>query len=169
MAEKVEGYGVKSTAILGGHPIHPMFIPFPITFLISALISDIIFLNTTDPFWARASHWLLGAGLITGALAAIAGMIDFFTIRRARNSTGWIHAIGNIAAIVLTLINYLARVNNQIGGVSPTGITLSIIVGAVLLVTAWMGGELAYRFGVGVNPRGEIQPIAGAEKWKRAA
>lgn len=37
----MRGINPKSTAIVAGHPIHPMLIPFPISFLVGALITDI--------------------------------------------------------------------------------------------------------------------------------
>ena len=45
----------KSTAQIAGHPIHPMLVPFPIAFLAGTLVSDIVYLATSDGFWATAS------------------------------------------------------------------------------------------------------------------
>lgn len=33
-----------------------------------------------DAFWARPSLWLIDANLITGLLARVVGVIDYFTI-----------------------------------------------------------------------------------------
>ena len=60
--------GVPSTAAVAGHPIHPMLVVFPISFLVAVLASDLAFWGTNDPFWARASNWLLGAGVVMGSL-----------------------------------------------------------------------------------------------------
>ena len=35
--------GVRSRATIGGHPIHPMLIPFPIAFLVGAFLADVVF------------------------------------------------------------------------------------------------------------------------------
>jgi uncharacterized membrane protein len=169
MNGQTEFTGIKSTAALGTHPLHPMFIPFPIAFLLGAAVSDIVFAASKNPFWAGTSYWLLLAGLVMGGLAGIAGMADFFTIRRAQNSSGWIHAAGNITAVVITLINFLLRVNNPTASVVPAGITLSIITGVLLLITAWFGGELAYRYAIGVNPRADVLKIAKPHGYSKAA
>ena len=66
----------RSTASILGHPIHPMLIPFPIAFFVTTLISDLAFQQTGNPFWATASLWLLGAGLVMAGLAAVVGLID---------------------------------------------------------------------------------------------
>src|SRR3546814_8442594 len=86
----------KSTARIADHPIHPMLIPFPIAFLVGTLVSDLIYWQTTDAFWATAFVYLLVAAIIAAALAAVAGFIDFFGDRRIRGlSHAWQHMIGN--------------------------------------------------------------------------
>ena len=49
----------QSRASVGGHPIHPMLVPFPIAFLIGGFASDLVFWSNGDPFWARAALWLV--------------------------------------------------------------------------------------------------------------
>jgi uncharacterized membrane protein len=143
--------GIRSTASIGGHPVHPMLVPFPIAFLVGTLATDLAFWGTGDAFWARASAWLVGAGVVMGLLAAAFGFIDFVTIDRARTgSTGWVHALGNLLAVVLSFVSLLFRIGDAQGSVLPTGLVLSFIVVAILAVTGWMGGELAYRYKIGV-------------------
>jgi uncharacterized membrane protein len=49
--------------------------------------------------WADFSAWLLVVGMITGVLAGIAGLIDFFGNRLVRaQGRAWLHMIGNIIA-----------------------------------------------------------------------
>lgn len=145
--------GTPSTAAVAGHPIHPMLVVFPIAFLVAALATDLSFWGTNDPFWARASTWLLGAGVVMGVLAAVAGLIEFLTIRRVRSlAAGWIHFLGNAAAILLALANLLYRIDEGPGaGVLPFGLILSAVVVAILLVTGWLGGELVFRHRIGVS------------------
>ncbi len=142
--------GIKSTASVAGHPLHPMLIPFPIAFLVGTFASDLVYWATADTFWARMSLWLVGAGLVTGALAAVLGLTDFLTINRARQQVGWIHFLGNAVALVVSLANVLLRAGNPVGAVLPVGIILSAITTGVLVITGWMGGELAYRYKIGV-------------------
>jgi uncharacterized membrane protein len=143
--------GVPSTAAVAGHPIHPMLVPFPIAFLVGALLTDLAFWGTSDAFWARASFWLVAAGLVMGAVAAIAGLIDFLTIERARSLTAaWVHFLGNALALLLALWNLVHRLGDVGAAVLPTGIILSAVVVVIFLVTGWLGGELAYRYGIGM-------------------
>ncbi len=47
----------RSTAKIAGHPIHPMVIPFPITFFVSTFVCDLVFWRTEDSIWATAAIW----------------------------------------------------------------------------------------------------------------
>lgn len=99
--------GVPSTVNIAGHPLHPLSVIFPIAFLSGALGSDVGYWFTEDPFWARASLWLIGAGLAGGVVAAIIGMSDFLRIERVRKRTaGWAHMVLNVTLLVLTAVNF---------------------------------------------------------------
>lgn len=140
-----------STAKIFGHPIHPMLVPLPIASFIGAWITDIVYWRTADMQWANFSVWLLTAGLIFGGLAAVAGMVDYFASDRVRSIRGAKHHMwGNIVVMVLSLINVFIHSRDAYTSVVPTGLILSTIVVAILGVTAWLGGELVYRHGVGV-------------------
>lgn len=141
----------RSTARIGGHPIHPMLVPFPIACFVGTLVTDIAYWKTLDVMWATFSIWLLTAGLIMAALAAIAGLIDFLGSARIRAlKPAWIHLIGNVTVVVLSLINAFVHSRDGHTGVVPTGLTLSAIVVLILLVTGWMGWDMVYRHKVGV-------------------
>lgn len=162
--------GVPSTAAIGGHPIHPMLIPFPIAFLVGALVTDLAFWASFDPFWATASLWLVGAGLVMGVLAGIFGLTDFVTIDRAREHVdGWIHALGNGAALAIAFANLLLRVGSPTAAVLPWGLSLSAVTVAILVVTGWYGGELAYRHMIGVTGHGAERSEERARRGGRRA
>jgi uncharacterized membrane protein len=141
----------RSTAKIGGHPIHPMLIPFPIVCFIGVLVTDIVFLNNHDAGWATASRYLLGIGIVMAALAAVAGLTDFMGSDRIRSLGDAVkHMLANVTAVVLEIVNFFVRLNNNdaIGGI---GIILSAIVVLILLYSGWLGGQLVYRHGVGVD------------------
>lgn len=140
-----------SKAAIMGHPIHPMLIPFPIALLALVPVSDIIFLAEGDVFWARTSYYMLWAGLVTAGLAAIAGLIDFVGIKRARTRrAGWLHVGANVAVIGLTVVNVSIRAGDLAGAIAPSGLILSLIGLLLLIVSGWYGGELSYRHQIGV-------------------
>ena len=74
----------RSTASIAGHPIHPMLIPFPIAFFVGTFACDLVYWQTSNSAWAAATPWLLGAGLVMAALAAVMGLIDVFGDQQIR-------------------------------------------------------------------------------------
>ena len=143
----------RSTARIGGHPIHPMLVPFPIACFVGTLLTDIAYWRTADIQWANFSAWLLTIGLIVTVLAAIAGAIDFLSEPRIRRlKPAWIHAIGNVVAVVLAIFNAFVHTRDAYTSVVPTGLILSALVVLILLVTGWNGWEMVYRHGVAIRP-----------------
>lgn len=144
----------RTTAKIAGHPIHPMLIPFPIAFFVSALAADIGYWQTGDDFFARGAVWLIGAGLVMAALAALAGLVDFLGSRGIRAlRPAWLHMGGNVVAVLLEAANLLLRQGDSAAAVVPTGLGLSLAVTLLLLFTGWMGWEMVYRGRVGVADR----------------
>jgi uncharacterized membrane protein len=140
-----------SSANIFGHPIHPMLIPFPIAFFVATLACDIAFRQTGNPSWLTAATWLLGAGLVMAALAALAGVTDFLGDARIRAiPAAWQHAIGNVIAVLISLFNFYWHHSRSAEAVLPTGLVCSLVVVAILLFTGWMGWEMVYRHRVAV-------------------
>jgi uncharacterized membrane protein len=155
----------KSTAQIAGHPIHPMLIPFPIACFVLALVSDLAFWMTSNDFWASASIWLLGIGLIMAALAAVVGLTDVLGDVQIRNlSDAWLHAGGNVVAVVIELYNWYSRYEHGSAAIIPTGLILSLVVVLILLFTGWKGWEMVYRHRVGVTDQPAEPVVARAPK-----
>jgi uncharacterized membrane protein len=131
-----------------------MLVPVPLVCFAATLITDLVYWRTAAMLWADISAWLLVIGILFSFLAATAGLIDFFGDRRIRElRAAWIHALGNIAALVLSVFNALIHTRDAYTSVVPSGLILSTLVVAILLVTGWHGGALVYRHGVGVRER----------------
>lgn len=153
----------QSRAAVYGHPIHPFIVVFPIAFLVGTLASDVAFWSTLDAFWSRASTWLLGAGIVMGLLASVAGLIDFLTISHVRSlAASWVHLLGNATAIVLSIWNVWQRLGDSSrAAILPYGIMLSPIAVAIYLVTGWLGGELVFRHRIGmIVDKSEVLSLA---------
>jgi len=151
MNEGTRGGHPHSTAKIGGHPIHPMLIPFPIVCFIGVLVTDIVFINNHDAGWATASRYLLGIGIIMAALAAVAGLTDFMGDDRIRRASDALkHMLANVAAVVLEIVNFFVRMNSD-AAIPSTGIILSAVVVLLLIYSGWKGGDLVYHHGIGVD------------------
>jgi uncharacterized membrane protein len=156
----------QSTAKIAGHPIHPMLIPFPIAFFVATFVCDLIYWQTGNSAWVTGSIWLLGAGLVMAALAAIAGFTDVIGDGRIRALTDvWWHAGGNVIVVLIQLYNWYSRYEHGAAAVLPTGLVLSLIVVAILLFTGWKGWEMVYRHRVGVAEEAASTQSPRTQRW----
>jgi uncharacterized membrane protein len=140
-----------SSANVAGHPMHPILITLPIGLFVAVFLFDLIFWQTGDQAFATGALWLLGAGLIAAALAAITGLIDFLGDRRIRAlGDAWQHAIGNVILVLVQLFSFYQRYRYGTSAVVPLGLSLSLIAVLIMLFTGWKGGEMVFRHRVAV-------------------
>lgn len=145
------GVRPRSTAQIFGHPLHAMLVPFPIVCFVGAFATDIVYSRTANLMWQYFSIWLITAGLVFGGFAALMGLIDYFgdpQVRTRRAATP--HMVLNIVAMLLELLNAFVHSRDGWTAVVPQGIFLSGIVTVLLMASAWLGGSLTYKDGVGV-------------------
>ncbi len=143
---------MESRVKLAGHPLHQMLIVFPLGLLATAVVFDVIFVVSDDPTWAQASYYMIGAGVITGLVAAVPGAVDWLAIPRGTRAKriGLIHGAGNVVVVALFALSWYLRRDNP--ALPPTDAVVAGLLGAgVSIVTAWLGGELVDRLGVGVD------------------
>jgi uncharacterized membrane protein len=143
---------MKARAKLLGHPVHQMLIVFPVGLLATAVIFDIVALVSGNQTWWSISYWVMAAGIAGALLAAPFGLIDWLSIPRGTRARriGRFHGIGNGVVAVLFLSSWLLRAGP---GEPPDMLALTLSFGgaALTLLTAWLGGELVARLGVGVE------------------
>ncbi len=163
-----------SRASIGGHPIHPMLIPFPIGLLVFSLIADLIYLWRGNPVWKDyvAFYTLLG-GIIGAAAAAIPGLIDWATLtdRAAVKVANW-HARVNITGLVIFIASFYLRTTSGskwITSLPSLPIILSIVGVIGLAIAGYLGGELVFRHGVAVTASSSAPEKPEAERHVRAA
>ena len=143
---------MESRAKLFGHSIHQMLVALPLGVLAMSLVFDLIALFTGRQSLHTAASSMIAAGVISGLLAAIFGLIDYLGIpsgTRARR-IGAMHGIGNVIVVTLFAASWFLRRGHPMDPGMPA-IALSIAAGSIALVTAWLGGELVDRLGVGVD------------------
>jgi uncharacterized membrane protein len=157
----MDGPHPRSTARIGGHPIHPMLVPIPIVCFIGALVTDVVYCANGVVTWTWASNWLLGIGLGGAGLAAAAGLTDFLGDERLRGLSDAVkHMLANVAAVAVSAVNLALRLTNgDPHFVATTGVFLSGAVVLILIYSGWKGGELVYRYGVGVRDEAAHMPL----------
>lgn len=126
------------------HPIHAALAPFPAVCFSLTLLTDVAYWQTGDLMWKTFSEWLLFAGLVTGALAALAGIVGMLR-RRGGSGGGWMHGLGSLLVLALAFVNSLLHAGDGWSDVVPWGVVLSAVTVALVVVTAWMGRAALYR------------------------
>ena len=147
-----------SPASVGGHPIHPMLIPFPIALWAFSLIADVIYLWRGNPAWRDwIAFYTLLAGIIGAALAAVFGIIDWLSIkdREVKKVADW-HARLNVIALLVFAASFYLRTaggSQWVGGSYTIPFLLSVVGVVLITISGYLGGELVFRHGVAVNPQ----------------
>ena len=142
---------LESRVAIGGHPIHAMMVAFPIAFLIGLIASDLAWILLHDEFWARMSLWLVGAGAVTGAAAGLAGTIELLVIPGVRRrGASWSHFIAAITLISIAFTNWFWRLDGGSEAILPWGLALSLLGGAMVGVSGWLGGNLVFEHQIGI-------------------
>lgn len=136
---------METPASISKHPIHPMLIVFPIGLWVFSFVCDLIsFADPANPDWYVVAFYAIGGGLIGALIAAIAGFIDWLSLKDPKmKSIGLIHMGLNIAIVVLFAINLGVRSTTMVP--PPTlAIVLSAIGVGLLIVSGWLGAELVH-------------------------
>lgn len=140
-----------------GHPVHPLLIPVPIGAWVVSFGFDLASQIVDRPeAFARASFWLIAAGLAVGALAALAGFLDFVRIPAGTRvyRVALTHALLACTLLILYGVSLMLRIGGLDGPVGTLPLLVSGVALAGLAVTGFLGGELAYRYGVRVADEG---------------
>jgi uncharacterized membrane protein len=127
-----------------------MLVVFPIGLWVFSLICDIIALAGGSPVWENVAYYTMIGGLIGALIAAVPGLVDFFSISdRQSRTTARNHMLLNFTAVALYAINIYLRAVGAPG--APLPLFLSVIGVLVLAASGWLGGELVYVHGVGTE------------------
>jgi uncharacterized membrane protein len=149
---------MESKAKLFGHPVHQMLVVFPLGLLGTSVVFDLLYLLGGYAEGDTVAYALIAAGLVAGLLAAPWGTIDWLAIPRGTRakSIGALHGAGNVIVLLLFGVSWWLR--RDLGEQPPPAVAwvVSFCGAALALVTAWLGGELVDRLGVGVSKHANL-------------
>lgn len=118
-------------------PLHPFFISLGGALLMAALFTDFMYSSNALMQWSNFSAWLITGGLVLALISAIILAVEVAMGRAG--AIRWLDFILLAAAAVLSIVNVLVHTRDAWTSVVPTGITLSAIVTALLLIAGVRG------------------------------
>jgi uncharacterized membrane protein len=146
-----------SAALAGpyGHPFHPILVTVPIGAWVCSLVFDIGSRIVDAPgFLTQGSLWLVGIGVVGALAAALFGFLDLVAIPTGTPAfrTALLHMSLNLVVVAAYIGNFVWRYDQYHNGlpVAVGPLVLSIVTLAALTVSGFLGGKLAYRYGVRV-------------------
>ena len=137
-----------------GHPFHPILVTIPIGAWVCSLVFDIAARFGPRPAEAGfAALWLIALGVVGAVAAACVGFLDFLAIppQTPARRTASIHAILNLSVTGAYTANFFWRMNGDAGqpaGWGPAVLSVVSLIG--LTASGYLGGKLAYHYGVRV-------------------
>jgi uncharacterized membrane protein len=158
VATRVEEAKTPITPVAGpyGHPFHPIFVTVPIGAWVASVVFDVASNVTADGSAAlvEGAYWLTGLGVVGALVAAVFGLLDLLAIpRRSRAFRyGLVHLALNLTVVALFTASFLWRSGSydEVVETEAGPMALSLVALVLLGVSGWIGGMLAYRFGVRV-------------------
>ena len=150
---------------------HPIIVHFSVALLVLATLLQLGVLLVGDAAlksqWQTVARWNLwiGAGFVV--LTVLSGIVAYNTVAHDTPSHLAMTEHRNWALVTAAVFLALAAwsmLRSRAGLEANSALTAGLVVGAMLLVsTAWHGGELVYRYGLGVMslPKAESHDHVG--------
>ena len=147
----------ESKIAVAGHPVHAMFVTFPIALTMCTLGADSFYWWTGDLFWSRAALWASGMAFLFGLVAGLSGTVELLLVPGIRaRSASWTHFI--IAVMLLAILGANWGYRLAIGyedAVLPWGLLLSAFAALFTAITGWHGGKLVFDYHLGTSSTGK--------------
>jgi nitrite reductase/ring-hydroxylating ferredoxin subunit/uncharacterized membrane protein len=141
-----------------GHPLHPVLTDITIGAWIFSFVFDLLSLPGGSKNMQQAADTLLDLGNTSALATAASGLTEFSTIPTRSMATAATHGTLNALALSSSLFSSVLRKK----GDRRRGIWLSSVTSSLLFFTAWLGGEMAYKYKVGAS---KIPEQAEPYKW----
>ncbi len=145
-----------------GHPLHIVLTDVAIGAWLFGSLLDFTSLFRRRRSSRRAADQLILMGTLSAVPTALAGVADYSTISKSAAASAATHGLLNVSALVLYSLSLWLRKS----GLRPLGVICSWLGLGVILVSGWLGGELSFRYRVGVD---QAKGRSAIKRWEVAA
>ena len=138
---------------LGGHPLHPALVHFPVACWTAAPALDAFYLVWRNPACWLAAFWCIAVGVGMGLLAMTAGFMDLMALPadHPAQDTAQRHMLLVSSAWCVFAVSLLFQPLHAAPSEGQIWLALGLSAGGWLLLGlgAYAGARLVYDFGVG--------------------
>lgn len=159
---------MSSPASIKKHPLHPMLVASPIGLWVFALVCDIVNVASGNGVWQTVATYCVGGGIVGAILAAVPGLIDYFSIDEAEmKRIATLHLAVNLGAVAIFAINIWLRFRLPPESNLPLALSVVGVIG--IGVGGWLGGEMVYVKGMAVEAVEKLAKKVEEPTRRRAA
>jgi uncharacterized membrane protein len=138
---------------LGGHPLHPLLVHFPIAFWTAGVACDLAaWIHPHSLLW-MAAYGCHALGSLTAVVAMLAGFLALADIPREHPAerTASAHMLCMCAAWIAFVTSLVLRGLSPSAPVAHGVIAVGLVGWVTMAYGASLGGALVYRFGIAVG------------------
>ncbi len=139
-----------------GHPIHPVVVAVPIGAWVVGAWFDVRSAATGDARDEHAADGALRLGILGAVAAAVTGIVQYVDTRGAVRRETAVHAGLNNLALSL----YVGSAVLRRRGHRPPARRLAAAGLGLVALSGFLGGDIAFRHGVGVRPQAWDAPVS---------
>jgi uncharacterized membrane protein len=135
--------------------LHPALVHFPIAFILGAVALDLYAWLRFRVDLAAIATGLLVAGVASALVAAAAGVLAFFTVpAHTHDAHGLMYWHLGINVVAVGLLAVVARYRWTARHWEPSGTLRALGIAGALILSggSYLGGEIVYKGGAGIDP-----------------
>lgn len=130
-----------------GHGLHPLLTDIPVGSWSVTLLLDVLSLVSDDEGLKRGADASLLLGILGATGAAVTGVADWSDLIETDRRVGFLHGLTNGGILLANVASFALR----LAGKRKAGIACSTVGYLASIFSAYLGGDLVFSKGVGVN------------------
>jgi uncharacterized membrane protein len=139
------------------HEVHPSLVHYPLVLVPVSIIADLIGRVTGRRFFNRVGGTLMPVAAASGVVAAGAGLVAQSAVQAEGRAHDLLATHRNLNAGLVVLTGLMALLRSRRDEPSLGYLAAGVAAIAAMNYTAYLGGEMVYARGVGVEPAGGVR------------
>lgn len=125
---------------------HPQVVHFPVALWLTSFLFDLLYARSGQPFYATASRYLIGLGLLGAAVAIVTGFVDYVPLVAEGVGQAFIdqHRTHSFLAYASTVVYGMIFVVRWRGRATSRAayVGMAAVGAGLIAATGYLGGEI---------------------------